>query len=88
MQKNNSQKQILLDVRTIEEYLEGNVPGSMNIPLDKIEQSVDMISREAQILVFCASGGRAMLAKQILELHGFKDVVVGGGWRDVLSCVN
>lgn len=73
---------ILLDVRTKEEYMAGNVPGSMHIPLAVLQESLHMIAKEKQIVVFCASGARAMIAKDILERAHF-NVVVGGSWQYV-----
>ena len=31
---------VLLDVRTAEEYREGHIPGSRNLPLDELELSL------------------------------------------------
>ncbi len=86
--KNDLQKMIkngayLVDVRTTEEYNEGHVQGSVNIPLDKIEENFDSFKNKKQIIVFCRSGQRSQMAKEILEKNGIKNVINGGSWIDV-----
>ncbi len=80
-----SEKKVLLDVRTKDEYSEGNVPGSVNIPLDELPSKIDTLDKESKIIVFCASGMRASAALKILKQQGFADVTCAGSWRDVLN---
>lgn len=76
---------IYLDVRTKEEFEEINMPGSIHIPLDILETHAHVLSKEVVITVFCASGARAFVAKQILENLGFTQVIHGGGLYDVMK---
>ena len=73
----------LVDVRTPAEFAEGNVPGSVNIPLDILATQLDKFKNKEHIVVFCLSGNRSGQAKIILEQHGFSHVINGGTWEYV-----
>ena len=56
----DTENAILLDVRTAEEYREGHIPGSINIPLDALDGIDKQITeRQTPIFVYCHSGGRS-----------------------------
>ncbi len=76
-----SGQSLLVDVRSVGEYAEGNVPGSVNIPLDQLANRLGELDRDKTIIVFCQSGGRAGVAKSLLEKNGFTDVTNAGGWQ-------
>lgn len=78
----------LVDVRTPQEYAEGTVEGSTNIPLNEIEQRLAEFKDKGQIVVFCRSGSRSAQAEAILRKHGFTNVVNGGSWQQVRAVVN
>ncbi len=67
---------VLLDVRTPEEYASGHVPGSRNIPLDRVGSAE--LDRDAPLFVYCRSGGRSGQACAILTRRGFAAVNIGG----------
>jgi phage shock protein E len=73
----------LVDVRSPSEFNSGSVRDAVNIPLDSITQQVKKFEGKKHIIVFCRSGNRSRQAKQILEQHGFKNVVNGGTWENV-----
>jgi rhodanese-related sulfurtransferase len=77
----------LVDVRTPEEFKEGNVKGSTNIPLDIISYQLDQFKGKENIIVFCRSGNRSGQAKVILEQNGIANVINGGTWDQVSSFV-
>ncbi len=77
----------LVDVRTPGEFSQGNVKGSVNIPLDSIPSQLQKFKDKKNIVVFCRSGSRSGQAKIILEQNGFKNVVNGGTWEDVSQYV-
>ncbi|MFM8787755.1 MAG: rhodanese-like domain-containing protein [Bacteroidota bacterium] len=76
-------KAFLVDVRTPGEFASGSAPGAVNIPLDRVEQSLDRFKSQGTVVVFCRSGMRSSQAKDILIRNGFKDVVNGGTWEKV-----
>ena len=73
----------LVDVRTPGEFAEGNVKGSVNIPLDQVQNQLAKFKAKENIVVFCRSGNRSGQAKSILEQNGFKNVTNGGTWQDI-----
>ena len=75
----------LVDVRTPQEFAEGNVPGSVNIPLDQVLNQLAKFKNKQHIVVFCRSGNRSGQAKFILEQNGFTNVTNGGTWQTVTS---
>ncbi len=78
----------LVDVRTPQEFAEGNVEGSVNIPLDIVPNELAKFKNKSNIVIFCRSGNRSGQAKIILEQNGFTNVVNGGTWQNVHSLLN
>lgn len=76
-------KALLVDVRTPQEYADGHVEGSVNIPLNTIESQLPKFKNHDSIVVFCRSGNRSSQAKSLLEKNGFTNVVNGGTWKNV-----
>lgn len=73
----------IIDVRTPVEFRAGHVPGSINIPLNEIQQHVEEIkSMHQPIVLCCASGNRSGLATNILVRHGIP-CENGGSWIDL-----
>lgn len=78
-----NQKMTIIDVRTPGEFIGGNVAGSINIPLQEIQNRTDEIKAMQQpIVLCCASGMRSGQATIYLKSLGV-DCVNGGSWLDV-----
>ena len=70
----------LLDVRTVEEYNEGHIEGSINIPLDTINNVLKTIpDKNAPIYIHCRSGGRSAQATAIMKRLGYTNLIDIGG---------
>lgn len=79
----NSHKKTIVDVRSPEEFMGGNVVGSINIPLQQIQQRLDEIkSMQQPIILCCASGNRSGQAANFLKSCGV-DCENGGSWMEV-----
>jgi rhodanese-related sulfurtransferase len=79
----NSDKVSIVDVRTPMEFQEGNVSGSINIPLNEVAERIEDL-RAMQPLILCgASGGRSGQTTDYLEVQGLTEVYNGGGWTMV-----
>lgn len=78
----------LVDVRTAEEFAEGSAAGAINIPLDKMESQLSKFKSKNDIVVFCRSGNRSGMAKKILEINGYQNVINGGSLQDVQQALN
>ncbi len=71
---------VLLDVRTPEEYREGHIPGSKNVPLQSIDKVAGMIdNKSTPIFVHCLSGARSRQAAAVLQQLGYTNVKNIGG---------
>lgn len=73
----------VVDVRTPEEFISGNVPNSINIPLNEVPLRIEEFKEMDQPIVLCClSGGRSGQATSFLQANGV-DCYNGGGWMDV-----
>ncbi len=79
---------LLLDVRTLPEYELGHAEGAMRIPHDELEERLAEVvdaqggDKDKPIVVYCRSGKRSGIAKEILVKAGFKKVTNLGGFDD------
>ena len=71
---------VLVDVREPREWAISDLPGSVKIPLGTLPQSLDKLSQEDEIVVYCRTGGRSGNAVQFLQRMGFPKAknLVGG----------
>jgi NADPH-dependent 2,4-dienoyl-CoA reductase/sulfur reductase-like enzyme/rhodanese-related sulfurtransferase len=75
-------KDILLDVRTPEEYKAGHIAGAINIPVDELRCRLNELPKNKAIYIYCQIGLRGYLASRILLQSGFEKVVnLSGGYR-------
>ena len=71
---------LLLDVRTPEEYAEGHIEDSVNVPLQNIEILRTIIEdKSTPLFVYCRSGARSARATDILKKMGFFNAEDIGG---------
>ena len=71
---------VLLDVRTPQEYRSGHIPGSKNVPLQTIDQVVDVAeNKDTALYVYCQSGARSRQASDLLQRMGYRNVNNIGG---------
>ncbi len=71
---------VLLDIRTPQEYHEGHIPGSINIPLQSLS-TADQIpaGKDAPLFVYCYSGARSAQAVRLLTGMGYTNTKNIGG---------
>ena len=76
--------QIIVDVRTQEEYDSGHIPGAICIPNESIgtEHPEELPDLDQVILVYCRSGNRSKQASEKLTEAGYKNVYEFGGIID------
>ena len=56
------------------------IGGSINIPLNHLEERVQELPRERKIVVHCAGGYRSSIAVSILQKHAFENLAeLAGG---------
>ncbi|MBT3612434.1 MAG: rhodanese-like domain-containing protein [Flavobacteriales bacterium] len=73
----------IVDVRTEIEFEEGNVQGSINIPLHNIIEKVEELKAMQPLVLCCLSGNRSGQATAFLQAQGCDNVYNGGGWEMV-----
>ncbi|MEN9346092.1 MAG: hypothetical protein RLZZ60_1561 [Bacteroidota bacterium] len=75
---------IILDVRSKGEYQSGHIKGSMNIPVDALNNQLSQLKdKNKPIITCCASGMRSAAAKNILKSNGYQTVYNGGSWASL-----
>lgn len=68
---------VLLDVRMPQEYREGHIPKSKNVPLQSIEKALSVVkSKNSPVFVYCHSGARSRQAVGALQKMGYENVKI------------
>lgn len=67
---------VLLDVRSEQEYGDGHLEGSINLPVNKIPTI--SLPKDTPLFVYCLSGARAGRAVAFLNKMGYDAVNIGG----------
>ena len=71
---------VLLDVRTVQEYHQGHIPGSKNIPVQQIDEVASVVTdKNTPLYVYCRSGARSGRAASTLKNMGYVNAVNIGG---------
>ena len=80
---------VIIDVRPAYAFDQhGRVPGSINIPLDRITINIERIrSMNKPVVICCAFGMDCDKAARMLKKNGISDVYNGGSWQSVLRKV-
>jgi rhodanese-related sulfurtransferase len=76
---------VIIDVRSPQEFDNGHIKGSKNIPVNIIQREVNSIKKIGKpIITVCQSGARSGMAKGILKSAGI-EVYNGGSWFGLRS---
>ena len=74
---------VLIDAREANEYADGHIGGSINLPLSRFMEAETMFEdKSVPIYVYCHSGARSKRMAAGLTKLGFKKVVNIGGTMD------
>lgn len=77
-----SDSDILLDIRSKEEFDKGFIPNAINIPIDELRDRISELDLNKNIYVYCLGGVRGYLAQQILKQNGYKKILnLSGGYQ-------
>lgn len=78
---------LLVDVRSAEEFAKGHLEGALNIPHTEVVSRLNEFGadKNRQVVVYCRSGRRSGLAREVLLAHGFSHVSNGGGYVELLA---
>lgn len=70
---------LVLDIRSSKEWASKHVSGSVNIPLNHLQERIAEIPRNRRIAVHCAGGYRSSIAASILHQHGLTQLMEMAG---------
>jgi sulfur-carrier protein adenylyltransferase/sulfurtransferase len=76
---------LLVDIRELEEWSEGRIPGAIHISRGNLESRIEQAApdRSKPILLYCAAGNRSAFAAKTLEDLGYEHVTsLAGGYVD------
>ncbi|MBQ9460864.1 MAG: rhodanese-like domain-containing protein [Clostridia bacterium] len=81
---NNEKGIIILDVRTLDEFNAGHIPGAICVPNENIGTSdvPQLPDKSQKILVYCRSGRRSKEAAGKLADIGYTNILEFGGIND------
>lgn len=73
---------VLLDVRSPEEFAQGHIENAINLPLDDLRDKLGSLAKDKNYFIYCQAGLRGYLAQRILVQNDFKRVKnLSGGYR-------
>ena len=67
--------EVILDVRTSEEFADAHVPGAKNISHEQVGAHAAELSQYSKIYIYCQAGRRCEMAAQTLESKGVHNLV-------------
>jgi hydroxyacylglutathione hydrolase len=70
---------LLLDVRNPREWATKHIAGSVNIPLNHLQERIAEVPRDRRIAVHCAGGYRSSVAASVLQQYGITNLIEMGG---------
>jgi rhodanese-related sulfurtransferase len=82
MKKRTKKTKQIIDVRRPEEFRAGHAEGSINIPLQEIEDHLEEIKKMTNPVVVCGGGTRHVKAFELLKQKGIESEK-GGSWKDI-----
>ncbi len=78
---------VLLDVRTKEEFEKGHISNAINIPVDSIRERMHEMDKNKNIYIYCLAGLRGYLAQRMLKQNGYDKVLnMSGGYQLWENC--
>jgi hydroxyacylglutathione hydrolase len=75
----NGNPPLLLDIRNPREWATKHVDGSVNLPLNHLQERIAEIPRNRRIAVHCAGGYRSSIAASILQQYGITNLAEMAG---------
>jgi hydroxyacylglutathione hydrolase len=70
---------LLLDIRNPREWMTKRIDGSVNVPLNHLQERIAEIPRDRRIAVHCAGGYRSSIAASILHQYGITHLIEMAG---------
>lgn len=71
----------IIDLREPEEYKEGHIPTSINIPFREFENKMNQLSISGEFILYCDRGNLSLLLARDLSKEGYQMKTIYGGMR-------
>ena len=79
---------IIIDIRTANEFDQGKVRGSINIPTDRIDINLRRIAHMHRPIIICSnSDSENERVISFLKANGVKEIYNGGYWTRMLNII-
>jgi phage shock protein E len=77
-------RDVVIDVRTAQEFQSGHIEGALNLPHDTIAQDIARakVNKDDHVILYCRSGRRSGLALNTLKGLGFSNSENFGGFEE------
>ena len=75
---------LIIDPRSEIEFRRGHIPGAINAPVRKILLNRANLpqDRNREMVIGCMHGQRAMIARWLLGLYGYRNMALLDGWLE------
>ena len=75
---------VIIDPRSEIEFKRGHIPGAINAPVRKILLNMAQLpkDRNLEMVIACMHGQRAVMAKWLLALYGYRNTALLEGWLE------
>jgi rhodanese-related sulfurtransferase len=89
--KLDDKKAVLIDVREEDEWDAGHVRGAIFLPLSKLNAGLDpkelakVLPKDKVIYAHCRSGGRCLVAADLLKKQGYEVRPLKQGFKDLIE---
>jgi len=70
---------VVLDIRNPREWATRHIEGSVNVPLNHLQERIGEVPRDRRIAVHCAGGYRSSIAAGILHQYGITNLIEMAG---------
>lgn len=65
---------VMIDVREVDEFVAGHIPGSINLPLSEFMNLYQQIPQDQEVALVCRSGNRSGRAFGFLFQQGWRQI--------------
>ena len=76
----DTEKVLLLDIRSREEFEINGIKGSVNVPFDEISTGLSKLPKDKPVYVLCRTGDLSEEVAEILEDRGYDVYNIEGGY--------
>lgn len=76
----DTEKVLLLDIRSREEFERNGIKGSVNVPFDEISTGLSKLPKDKPVYVLCRTGDISEEVAEILEDRGYDVCNIEGGY--------